>query len=145
MSEIVPGICSVQIRVGKLLLTSLNVTQTYGGLIEGGPSKRFNDRLVQRALESASRGEMPVHLVPPVIKLDERRPHDPTEVLPPLRCIGFFHGPPTPRAVGDWWRTDLVVVWFQEPSERILHPDVEAQMWDLPWEEKARDLSFDDW
>ncbi|TNY36777.1 hypothetical protein [Thermomonospora catenispora] len=136
-------ICSIEIRRGVIRLVSIEMQMTYGGLIEGAPTASFNDDLI----EGLRKRHTPSYVVPP-----ERTVHpqttdlrdEPLETLPPVQCVGMFDGPPTPRAVGDWWRTFLYVIWFQEPSDQIVHPRAAARMHDMPWDDLARDLTFDD-
>ncbi|WP_198679819.1 hypothetical protein [Thermomonospora amylolytica] len=40
--------------------------------------------------------------------------------------------------------TFLTVIWFQGPSDQVVHPDAVARMYDMPWDDLARDLTFDD-
>ncbi|MGK5556702.1 hypothetical protein ACSNOI_34350 [Actinomadura kijaniata] len=138
-------ICTVEIARGRLSLRAIEMCMTYGGMLEGVPCRSMNERLVERAL---ARAGTPAHLVPPPVTplshqaLPER--WGPAEALPSVECVGFFTGPPTPRAADDWWRTVLHVVWYQDPSGHVVHPDAAARMHDLPWDEIAQDLTFDD-
>lgn len=136
-------ICSIEIRRGVIRLVSIEMQLTYGGLIEGAPTASFNDALI----EELRKRRTPAYVVPPerTVGPQPTDPWDePLETLPPVRCVGMFDGPPTPRAVGDRWRTFLYVIWFQEPSDQIVHPRAAAQMYDMPWDDLARDLTFDD-
>ncbi|MFC5748003.1 hypothetical protein [Actinomadura rugatobispora] len=143
-------ICSVEIRRGTIRLKVVEMRMTYGGLIEGVPTATFNDRAIKRAAERASERFMrPVYVVPPEREVQEGPTTgfrgEPVELLPAMECMGFFDGPPTPRAEDDWWTSSLAVVWFQDAGERVVHPDAAARMYELPWDELAQDFTWDDW
>lgn len=141
-------LCSIEIERGTIRLQVVEMDMTYGGLIEGVPDARLNDSTIRRTAENAERRfRLNVHVVPPrrVVRTGKPFPDRPREYLPPVRCTGLFDGPPTPRAVGDWWTSRLAVVWFQDASDRLVHPDAARQMHDLPWDDLAKDLTYDDW
>ncbi|GAA2088719.1 hypothetical protein [Actinomadura alba] len=147
MSE---AIQTIESAAGTLALRSVEISLTYGGYLEGMPSRKLNDEHLRRQVERV-RGlwrHIPVHLVEPVRTVaDDREPHPrwgPMELMPPLECVGLFHGRPTPRAVGDWMYTALVVIWYQEIGDGVIHPTAMARLGHLPWAELARDFSYDD-
>jgi hypothetical protein len=137
-------ICSVEIRRGTIRLRSIEMMMTYGGLIEGMPTAPFNDRRIEGLQKRLGPN---VYVVPPSRTVDARRVDhrgEPMELLPPVQCVGLFHGPPTPRAVDDWWHTSLKVVWFQDAGGQVVHPEAAARMHDMPWDDLAQDYTFDD-
>ncbi|WP_344589521.1 hypothetical protein [Actinomadura vinacea] len=143
-------ICSIEVGRGTLRLTSIEMRMTYGGWIEGLPTARTNDAMLERAAKRAGeRFGRPVYVVPPERSTDDdsswRFRGQPAEFVPAVECMGLFEGPPTPRAEGDWWTTMLAVVWYQRATDRVIHPDAVARMHDLPWDELAQDFTFDDW
>jgi hypothetical protein len=147
MSE---AIQMIDTDAGPLALRSVEISLTYAGYLEGVPCRELNDDHLRRRLASV-RGQWrqyPVHLVDPVRTIaEDREPHPrwgPVETLPPLECVGLFRGRPTPRAVGDWMYTCLVVLWYQEPGDGVVHPAAMTRLRRMPWDELARDFTYDD-
>ncbi|MFI6046620.1 hypothetical protein ACIA8C_33720 [Nocardia sp. NPDC051321] len=131
-------LCSVQVAVGTLRLTSVELSMTYGNLIEGGPGKRVNDYLVANLARPQQGWAAHWHLVQPIRTMDNER-----ELLPPVQCIGHFRGPCTNRT-DDWLYSDMMVAWFQQPHPSgLIHPDAITQMYDIPWNDKARNITLD--
>ena len=141
-------ICSVEIRRGTIRLEEIETRLTYGGLIEGAPTASWNDRVIGRARErAAERFGRPVYVLPPEREVSDDVTGfrgEPVEFMPALQCVGLFAGPPTPRAEGDWWTTELAVVWFQHAGETVIHPEAAARLYELPWDELAQDFTWDD-
>lgn len=151
-----PPIAEISDERLRLRLIHVEIGRTYGGLLEGLPSKRFNDRKIQRLVEGAR--SSPVHLVePPRLALGHLRGSSetygpdtflgPLEELPPVHCAGLFEGPMTSKVTApdfDHWLTELTIVWFQQPSTALIHPDLVPQLLAVPWDALARDVSFSD-
>ncbi|WP_157432901.1 hypothetical protein [Actinomadura rifamycini] len=142
-------LCTIEIDRGTIRLKAIEMGLTYGGLIEGAPEPRLNDQIIEDAAEQAARRYRcgPAWVVPPMRSAPEFDDHTghAYEYLYPVRCTGLFEGPPTPRAGDGWWTSRLVVVWFQQAGDRMVHPDAARAMRPMPWDEMAEDLTFDDW
>ncbi|MFF0224330.1 hypothetical protein [Streptomyces sp. NPDC004629] len=129
----------------SIALAELRLSSTYGGLIEGRPSKRVNDFDVAsrlRAARDAYPGR-PVHLIPPERTCPEAPAHrsEPVEVLPVVACIGAFDSTETdPAHDSGWYFSALIIVWFQPttdiPSDDNPHPALRT----VPWQELAQDF-----
>jgi hypothetical protein len=86
-------------------LLELEQHSTYRGLLDGGPTHRLNEQLLQDVISFP--GRIPTHLVRPTERPVEQRhpsPFDPLMFLPRRQCTGLFD------AGGRW----LTIVWFQE-------------------------------
>jgi hypothetical protein len=122
---------------------------TYGGMLEGLPTRRKNARLVQRALEYAAEklwdGGTPHLLVPRETKLDISRerwpiPHEDCEPvrIPPVTCLATF-------ASLTWARdpdadcSSLRVVWFQDAFGPPADREVLRQLRAIDWPALATD------
>ncbi|MFI6996742.1 hypothetical protein [Nocardia sp. NPDC050175] len=131
-------LCSIQVAVGTLALTSLELSMTYEGSLEGGPGRRVNDYLVANLARSQKNWGEHLYLVPPIRTMDNGR-----ELLPPVQCIGYFRGPSTLTSADDWLYSDLMVAWFQQPHPAgLIHPDAVTQMYDIPWNDIAREITL---
>ncbi|MCX2185102.1 hypothetical protein KV205_32020 [Streptomyces sp. SKN60] len=126
-------------------LTELRMSETYGGMLEGYPCKRVNDRRVdwfQRLAERAY-SSLPVHLVEP----SREYPDDsvgggafgPVEVLPGVACIGVFDSAALDRAMDG---SSLVVVWFQPEPVVPAGEDADLALRGIRWEELAQDYEL---
>ena len=140
---------TLETAAGRLTLRSLELSLTYDGLIVGAPNRELNDEhLHRRVKDTRHRWHYPVHLVePPRTVRTDRAPHPrggPYELLPPVECLGLFHGRATPRAEGDWWFTALIVLWYQDHGDALIHPRAAERLHDIPWDHLAKDFSFDD-
>ncbi len=128
----------------------VEMTLTYGGLIEGVPRQRMNDELfIGRTMEQ-TRGkwtQYPVHLIPPSRTIPDNHqrfdrhgphPYGLVEYLPPVQCIGLFEaGIPNAES------SCLVVIWFQDHSDTLIHPEAATELRRIPWDDLARDFGFD--
>ncbi|GGY85887.1 hypothetical protein CP967_24955 [Streptomyces nitrosporeus] len=126
-------------------LVELRLSSTYGGLLEGAPTGRVNDRIIKgrlRVAEDAYPG-WPVHLIPPerTGRGGTTRVGEPIEELPPVACVGMFHsGETDPAHRSGWYFSALVVVWFQPTADPPSDAHAPAALRGLAWEELARDF-----
>lgn len=133
-------LCSIDIAVGKLSLREIEIGMTYGGLIEGRPSRTVNDSLIDRLARSRSHRQDRIHVVPP-----ERTIEDGREYLPPVRCVAYFEGPCTSNNTEDWVYSHLTVGWFQQPcGTALISPEAVTRMYNLPWLTLATDVLWHD-
>lgn len=135
------------------ILHALHQSLTYGGWLEGRPSREWNDRIIAGSLRTAE--QYCVEGGAPVLINPERSPylrdpsenakhreffrHDP-EWLPAVTCVGVLHGPlarDQSKHIGV-----LTVVWFQnEYAPPILEPYA-TQLAHLDWTNLATDVEF---
>ncbi|WP_049568615.1 hypothetical protein [Streptomyces sp. SBT349] len=129
-------------------LSEVRLSSTYGGMMEGYPTKRVNDFILRsrvRVAEEAYPGR-PVHLVPPVIESPEQpagRTREPVEMLPAVACIGAFESSEIdPAHDSGWYVSMLTVVWFQPTADIPSEDGADPALRDLAWEELARDFEL---
>jgi hypothetical protein len=130
-------------------LTSLEIVPTYGGMLEGYPCARVNDRLLARlATRSGPAGiSRPVHVITPPRSYPEpgsrRLALGPVEQLPAVYCRASFRSDRIDEKLDDALRwSELTVVWFQDDLASPVADFVAAAVSDLPWEELAEDFEF---
>lgn len=111
-------------------ISDLRLTSTYGGMLEGYPFTRWNDRLVDGLARrtAAAFPNTPTHLVTP------HRDHPdlpasgfgPVELLPAVTCVGLFLSSAVDPAVDPvLHRSALAVAWFQAtPTSRPATPPI---------------------
>lgn len=141
-------LASIVLNSGRSVeLTGLEVFSTYGGLLEGYPNARMNDRLLARLarrLEFAYQSQ-PVHLIAPPRHhpehgSDRQLAFGPVEVLPAVYCRGKFESYCIDEDLDDvLHRSWLTVVWFQEDLAAPIADFVSAAVADLAWDEHAED------
>lgn len=140
-------LASVTLTSGRqVVLDSLDISLTYGGMLEGYPCARINDRLLSRL---AKRPESvyptcPVHLITPERRYpdrgsDRRLPFGPVEELPAVYCSGMFSSSPADGNFDGSW---LKVVWFQDDLAAPVADFVTTAVADLAWDELAEDFEF---
>jgi len=133
-------------------LTGLEISATYGGMLEGYPCAPVNDRLLA---SSAKRRESaywspPVHVVEPPRRYPEpesragsgsgRLAFGPVEILPAVYCRADFCGSRIDEELDDvLFRSYLTVVWFQEDLASPIAEFVTAAVSDLAWDRLAED------
>ena len=137
----------------RVNLHALHQWLTYGGWLEGRPSREWNDGIIAETLRKAegfcAEGAKPV-LIPPErspylrdpsenARIPEYYSYDP-EWLPAVTCIGVFRGLPArdqSKHIGV-----LTVVWFQsEYAPPIAEPSAE-QPRHLSWSSLATDIEI---
>lgn len=129
----------------SISLTDLRLSSTYGGLLEGVPTREVNDRMISSRLNAARRAypSFPVHLIEPERTLTggEGLRGEPVERLPPVACTGVFDSTEIDPAHDDgWWYSLLTVVWFQSTNEVPGRDYAPPGLLDLNWDELARDF-----
>ncbi|MFJ8431081.1 hypothetical protein ACIQ9P_07245 [Kitasatospora sp. NPDC094019] len=128
-------------------LSTVRLSSTYGGLLEGYPFRRFNDRKLERALADArdAAPSSPVRLVAPVRELPDVPPgaFGPVETLPAVTCVGrFTSGPVGADRDAVSYYSALTLVWFQATPVLPSGEDGDAALRDLPWERLAEDFEL---
>lgn len=126
-------------------LNELQLSSTYGGLLEGYPFRLLNDMRIKGLLAQAEKAYpvSPVHFVTP----PRDQPEDaytgafgPMETLPPVACVGAFRSAAIdPEHDPVLYRSTLTVVWFQTTPTAPSGEDADAGLRGMAWEELARD------
>jgi hypothetical protein len=129
-------------------LTSLSISSTYGGVLEGYPNARMNDALIARlgSRRGPAGGSQPAHVIrPPRSRRGEgqesvRMPFGPVQALPPVYCEGSFRSDPIARELDTvLHESRLTVVWFQEDLAAPVVDFVAAAVHELAWDDLAED------
>jgi len=121
----------------------VEMRKVYGGLLDGLPTERLNDRVLRGCVAAAERSfpGRPVHLVGPPrtpIDYDGLYPFGTPERLPPVACTARFTSPSCARDMS-LDGSVLVIVWFQETMAFPCDSDRFAS---LPWRELAADVAW---
>ncbi|MEH0980911.1 hypothetical protein [Micromonospora sp. CPCC 205556] len=115
----------VELASGRLLrLREVRMRSTYGGLLEGYPCKRLNDRILSGVDSMARRTwpGTPVQVIEPVRTrpdgdATEGLPFGPLERLPSVIVAGWFTSEPVDPALDAvLCHSRLAVVWFQDDA-----------------------------
>ncbi|MFI1223652.1 MULTISPECIES: hypothetical protein [unclassified Streptomyces] len=124
-------------------LTELRMSSTYGGMLEGYPCKRINDRRVGRLQRQAELAfpSTPVHLVPPPREYPDETvgAFGPVEVLPSVACVGVFDSTALDPAMDG---SSLAVAWFQSAPEVPTGEKADLALRSIRWEELAQDYEL---
>lgn len=137
-------LAEVQLTCGRLIeLVSLDVSLTYGGLLEGLPTMRTNDRKLARMVDTAGRrhGGWPVYVVSPdrrVLASHTIR-GEPHEALPTVTFAGLFTSTALEVAGPSTTQSLLTIVWFGTDLAAMFSGESVARLRVVPWAEHARD------
>jgi len=129
-----------------IALEQLEIFSTYGGMLEGYPCARINDRLLSRLSErrESAYWTPPVHVIAPSRTYPEPESihlaFGPVEVLPGTYCRGAFRSDRIDEQLdGVLHRSYLTVVWFQEGLDTTVAEFVTSALSGLQWEQFAED------
>jgi hypothetical protein len=129
-------------------LTSLTISSTYGGLLEGYPNTRMNDALIARlrSRRESAYSSQPAHVITPPRSRpgpdqgSARMPFGPVETLPAVYCEGSFRSGPVDEELDPvLHESRLMVVWFQEDLARPVADSAAAAVHGLAWDDLAED------
>lgn len=130
-------------RSGRTLrLHVLDQHAIYSGLLEGIPTDRLNERIVNYAIEQArEKWKLEPYLIEPVatpIKISRPYPFGEPMKLPRICCKAFF------SSSGDdpVHSFDLPIIWFQEDFAFPIEPDIEEMITQLDWREHAHEVEL---
>jgi hypothetical protein len=133
----------------EIRLDCLFQYRTYGGLLDGLPTRKLNAKLIHRALEYAAEklwmGGTPHLLAPPEVAMgipkdewfDRDDAYEPV-TIPPVACLGTFESM-TPARDADADCSSLRVVWFQDEFGPPVDRGVLLQFRALDWRALATD------
>lgn len=115
---------------------------TYGGLLEGSPTTRVNERLKAAALEVASRLWGPRKVWERTVTAHDLivgTPRENSEWLPAIQCYAWLHSAPLdPKYDG----SELVIVWYQRELPTSVTDAVASVLREVPWGVEAQDYDL---
>ncbi len=129
-------------------LIALHQTRAYERLLEGLPTDRMNDGILQGVLESAKEitCSRMAHLISPTrtpVKIGRDYPFGKPESLPGIKCIGLFKSYGT--ICGEGGHSEIALVWFQYCFALPIEPEPLKQLLALDWDRIAYDVTFDEY
>jgi hypothetical protein len=135
----------VVLETGRhISLTDLEISATYGRLLEGYPCARVNDTMILAAARQpqARFGGVPSHVIEPERSYPDQPPGPwgPVELLPTYKCTGLFRSTPVDLALDAVTHDSrLTVTWFQQDLDDPVARFVRAVIAGLDWESLAVD------
>ena len=142
--DLIKGVLYIS-GIREVGLSKIEQRHTYEGLLEGRPTKRMNDGIIERALVSAREASYSsVHLIdPPRAKPELKRPYPfgEPENLPSIMCVGEFKSI-NPTMDEDADGSSLTVVWFQDNFAMPIDQNVRRSIESLKWDELAKDTYY---
>lgn len=130
-------------------LNELRQFRTYEGLLEGLPSRDYNSRLIENAIDHA-RSAWPWHGEPHVIPPIEREIENssnfmakpgPKGLLPDICCIARFSSN-SPARDPNCHCSRLTVVWWQDKFALPIDPLIKAYLMTMDWDSLAIDGKY---
>ena len=137
----------------RVTLHALHQWLTYGGWLEGKPSREWNDRIITGSLrkaESYCAEEAKPFLIPPERSPYLRDPSENTKIrefcrhnpewLPVVTCVGVFQGSPArdqSKHIGI-----LTVLWFQSEYAPPIAGASAEKLRHLSWANLATDVEI---
>jgi len=141
------GVGEIRLHDGRIAdVSSIRQELTYGGLLEGLPTDRLNQRIIEGLLRgergTGTSAEEP-YLVPPTarpIKLHDDRPYPfgTPEALPAVTCVAHLTSSPARDTMRDG--SALTVIWFQDDYAFPIDPHVLDHLHGLDWKGRATDF-----
>ncbi len=138
----------LRLQSGRTIyLRSLRQQVTYGGLLEGFPTRQMNQDIIEGILSSERRRDAgDPYLIPPVqrpLEYPRARPYPFGEpvALPPVSCVARFTSlePARDKAMDG---SELVVVWFQGEFALPVDRQVVQQLLAIDWNQHAFDFDY---
>src|SRR5262249_5856432 len=143
------AIGSIKLHGGReIRIISIRQWFTYVGLLDGLPTDRINQEMIERLLreEGERRGWAgEPYLVPPAvrpIKFSDNRPYpfgNPEE-FPHVTCVAEFTSSPARDTTKHG--SALTVIWFQDSYAFPIDPQVLEHLRGLDWDSKAIDFEW---
>lgn len=130
----------------QISLRELRQTLVYEGLLEGLPTQKMNNRIINEAVLSAKErlpSGNPI-LIPPKVTPIERPTPYPFVIpaaIPVVQCVGRFHSLETVRDSSMDY-SECVLVWFQDSFALPIDADVLLQIQQSNWDANAADLEW---
>ena len=132
----------------SIRLSALHQTPTYYGLLEGLPTDRMNDAILQSVLLEAKKltHSRKAHLIAPIRTptfIREDYPFGKPERLPSIQCIGLFQSEIIKTNIGGY--SEIALGWFQQCFALPIEPEPLKQLLALDWDWIAYDITFDEY
>jgi hypothetical protein len=117
----------------------LNQACTYGGMLEGYPSLRLNELLVESRIDAVQeRYGCKLHVIDPIVReRPEKSPpgRDPWVELPRIECVAQLGS----RSVGEFG-SRLVLLWYQPQFAMPILDYVLRRIHSLNWADTAESI-----
>jgi hypothetical protein len=144
-------------KTGEIVLTSgreiglilLNQSFTYHGLLEGAPTARMNQEIIERAVQekrNKQHGRAP-YLIPPAqtpitFPGSTRYPFGEPIRIPGILCVARYNSrlPVHDHSDPIMYYSQLSVIWFQEDFAFPIEDAVLAALREIDWEKLAYDV-----
>lgn len=133
-------------------LDSYYMTETYGGMLEGLPTRDRNESRLRSAKQSLEKiwGKRKIHVVPPKVTpvvpgpglgADTIARYPNAERFPPIMCWAWVTSFKTVHPDGDACGSHAFLIWFQDEEQFALPPveQVRQVLAGLTWAEVAED------
>ncbi len=120
----------------KVHIRSIKQTLTYGGLLEGIPTRQMNERILKDVVNDARKFSCidEVYLIEPAqipIAYNGRYPFGEPAALPPVICIVELSG--SPQRDMNRHGSCLALVWFQQDYMFPIDADILKKITEIPY------------
>ncbi|HEX8900407.1 hypothetical protein [Vitreimonas sp.] len=143
------GVSQITTVTGRELeLRELTQTLTYGGLLEGLPTRKRNQKYLEHVLARHQAVQHPpVFLLTPVetaIELEpgEVYPFGEPATLARITCVGLFRSKPVGGADPIFNRSELRVIWLQNEFALPIEPSIMDELSKLDWDSLAANFEL---
>jgi hypothetical protein len=127
-----------------IFLKELCQTETYGGLLEGLPTREMNKRILERIHQKYSASLSGLFMLQPIetlIQGIDSYPFGTPALIPSIQCVACFRAlEPTRNKFFDY--SELTIVWFQKNFALPIDPIVLQAIQSLDWENHATDFEY---
>lgn len=140
------AVVSVELSCGRpIRASSLHISETYSGLLEGLPSAQMNEFIIdtiRSRVQKIFSGDWPVELIDPIRRTEQRkndRRSRPVEYLPRFWMASRFESLPIGSANHG---SAAIVIWFQDDPMPCPGESALAELRRLDWTAIARDFEY---
>lgn len=146
MVLLMPNRQEIQLNSGHSIhLIRIDQWETYGGLLEGVPTKELNERIINRTIEGAKRQwHFAPYLIQPLetpIKMDRDYPFGTPASIPDIICVTKFDCFDTVQDK-NMDASTLSIIWFQAEFAFPIDEKVQTQIQSIDWNQYASDYQY---
>ncbi|MBS1635182.1 MAG: hypothetical protein JST26_04610 [Bacteroidetes bacterium] len=130
----------------QVLITGLYQWRTYGGLIDGIPHNKMNDRILKELPNRAKKlcTDIPVYIIEPKqtpIPYDGKYPFGVPMSMPSVICVAELSSGQPVRDM-DMHGSQLIVAWFQDQYALPIDHAILDKIKEIHWSKFAEDFCY---
>lgn len=127
-------------------IKSINQWQTYGGLLEGIPTDKMNENIINRTKKEAQElsGMEEIYLIEPkqkTIEYEGKYPFGNPASLPPVTCVAELWFNDVFRDTEKMF-SSLCIIWFQEDYAFPIEKEILNKIKEIPYSKVCGEFDY---